>query len=435
MFDARAAKALKAGDHLTVPQAPGLRLVATQTLKTWLYRYRSPVDDRLRQVRIGHWPAMGLPAAIAAWERLRAERVAGGDPAAERRAARVARQVAEASTAMTVRRVCDEFLLDYQRRVAPRTYTWAAQLLGDAVLGELSGRPAAEVSRREAFAAIECVADRPVAAAKLRQLLGQAWDLALDAGRLGDDVPNWWRQIMRGKLVSKGKIVGGQHQGQALKRVLSEAELAALIPWLPNFTRDVEDALVLYLWTGCRGAEIVGMARAELSEEADGLWWTIPRERRKTRKHADTTDLRVPLVGRAEAVVRRRLLAAPGERLWPSRSALGHVHQKALGVAVWCHMPECELRPEWVRPRLPVVGWAPHDLRRTARTQLAALGCPDDVAEAILGHKVQGVAGVYNRHRYDAERREWLDRLAVRLEQIAGPAPALSAAGGVTRQA
>jgi len=29
--------------------------------------------------------------------------------------------------------------------------------------------------------------------------------------------------------------------------------------------------------------------------------------------------------------------------------------------------------------------WAPHDLRRTGRTMLAALGCPTEVGEAILG--------------------------------------------------
>jgi integrase len=424
MFDARAAKALKAGDHLTVPQAPGLRLKATQTLKTWVYRFRSPEDGKLRQVRIGHWPALGLPQAIAAWEKLRAERVSGVDPAARKRAAKKEAEAIRAAKSFTVRRVCDDFLADYQGRVAEKTYRWADQLLGDEVLGDLAERPAAEVTRREAFAALERVADRPVAAAKLRQLLGQAWDLALDAGRLEEETPNWWRQLMRGKLVSKGKIVKGEHQGQAIKRVLSEAELRLLLPWLPNFTRDIDDALRLYLWTGCRGAEIVGMRRSEITEEADGLWWTIPKERRKTRKHSETTDLRVPLIGQAEAVVRRRVDAADADVLWPSRGALGHVHQKALGVAVWTHMPDCELRPEWSRPRLPVVNWAPHDLRRTARTLLAALGCQDEIAEAILGHKIEGVKGVYNRHRYDRERREWLTLLAAHLDGLCGPAPA-----------
>ncbi len=48
------------------------------------------------------------------------------------------------------------------------------------------------------------------------------------------------------------------------------------------------------------------------------------------------------------------------------------------------------------------------DLRRSARTLLAAMGCPGDVAESVLGHMIPGVAGVYNRHQYDAERVEEL---------------------------
>ena len=71
-----------------------------------------------------------------------------------------------------------------------------------------------------------------------------------------------------------------------------------------------------------------------------------------------------------------------------------------------------------MRPELPVSHWAPHDLRRTSRTLLAALGCPHEVAEAILGHVLPGVAGVYNRHKYDSEKREWLTRLATHLEHV-----------------
>jgi len=47
------------------------------------------------------------------------------------------------------------------------------------------------------------------------------------------------------------------------------------------------------------------------------------------------------------------------------------------------------------------------------------MGCPEDIAEMILGHMLEGVRGIYNRHKYDKERREWLTRLSERLEQIA----------------
>lgn len=417
MFDARAAKLLKAGDHLTLDAAPGLRLVATETRKTWTYRYKSPADGRMRQVRLGHWPAMPLAAALAAWERAKQARDGGADLAAEKRQRRAAVAQERAGSAYTVRRLVADFLAGYQGSVAPKTYREAERLL-QRELDAINDKPAASITRADAFDLLDGMRGRPVVAAQLRQQLGAAWDRALDAGRLPPDAPNWWRLVLRGKLRSKGKVVDGKHQG-VQKRALSEDELRLLLPWWPNFSRDVQDALTMVLWTACRGAEVVAMEAGEISEEPDGWWWTIPREKLKMRRNPLLTDLRVPLVGRALAVVTRRLQATPAGFVFPSRGASGHIEQKALGVAVWTHMPDCKLREEWIRPRLPVADWAPHDLRRTARTLLAALGCPAEVAEAILGHLLPGVQGAYNRHTWDAERRLWLTRLSVRLAELA----------------
>jgi integrase len=417
MFDARAAKGLKAGDHLTVVDAPGLRLVATAKRRTWTYRYKSPVDGRMRQVALGQWPAMGFPAALAAWERARAARNAGGDLAAEKRERRQAATAQAAAERYTVRKACAEYLAAYRGNVVPKTYAEAERLF-DVELASIADLPAADLTRAHAFDLLDAMRERPRVASRLRQLLGAVWDRSLDAGRLPPEAPNWWRLVLRGKLPSRGKTIAGKRTG-ATKRVLTDGEVRQLLPWLPNFSRDVDDALVLYLWTCCRGAEIMAMERAEISEEPDGLWWTVPKAKLKMRRNPQLQDLRVPLVGRAEAVVRRRLAAHDKGWIFPSVGRTGHVEQKAVGVAVWSHMPYAGTRKEWGRPRLPVTHWAPHDLRRTGRTMLAALGCPDGVAEAILGHLPPGVQGAYNRHGYDAERRVWLTRLAAHLEQLA----------------
>ncbi len=75
-------------------------------------------------------------------------------------------------------------------------------------------------------------------------------------------------------------------------------------------------------------------------------------------------------------------------------------------------------RPDVTRTRLSVTHWSPHDLRRTARTMLAGLGCPNDVAESILGHVQPGIQGVYNIHTYDKERRVWLQCLSDKLDTL-----------------
>jgi len=422
MFDARAAKALPPGGHIIVPGAPGLRLVATETLKTWTFRYRSPVNGRMRQMKLGGWPAMGFPAALAAWERVKTARDAGADPAVEKRQRRAEATVQVRATAYTVRRACDDWLTGYQGTVAPKTYAEAARLLR-VELGQLADRPAAELTRGDCFELIDGKRHKPVVAGQLRQVLGAVWDRALDAGKLPDSAPNWWRLILRGKLPSKGKVIAGKNIG-AVKRVLSDDEVAMLLRWMPNHSRDIADLLTLYLWTCCRGAELVCMERSEVTEEQTGLWWTVPREKLKMRRNPLTTDLRVPLVGLAEAIVRRRLDAAAGTWLFPSRGKSGHIEQRAIGVAVWVHFPGERSHADWIRPRLQMQSWAPHDLRRTGRTMLAALGCPAEIAEAILGHQQPGIQATYNRHSYDAERRHWLTLLSQRLEVLCAQGPA-----------
>lgn len=423
-FDARAARQLRPGEHMIVEGCPGLRLVAAATRATWTYRYKSPVDGRMRQIALGHWPAMGLPAAAGAWSAARARRDAGEELAQQRRDARrdaamSARQ--RGAGTYTVGALAADYLAGHirQRRVAKGAAEVAR--LFDRHLADIADLPAAALTRAQAFNLLEARADTPVQTNMLRQELAAAWDYAADAGRLPDTAVNWWRLVMRGRLRSKGPMRHGVHSGTA-KRVLNAAELGQLVRWLPNFTRLVGDALTLYLWTGARGAEIVAMEAREIAQEPDGWWWTVPKAKTKNARRDNAADLRVPLVGRALEVVRRRLDLIGGDGyIFPSRPdrSAGHVEQKVVGVAVWVAMPYCQTRPQYHRPRLPVTHWAPHDLRRSVRTLLASMGCPSDVAESVLGHMLAGVEGVYNLHRYDAERRHWLTLLSAKLEEFA----------------
>lgn len=286
----------------------------------------------------------------------------------------------------------------------------------DTMLGPLEAETASTVTRRQCFDLLESFQHIPVQAANLRAELGAAWDYALDAGRIPESTPNWWRQIMRGRLRSKGKKIAGESIGTS-KRVLSAAEAGALIAWLPNFPRLIEEALTVYLWTLARGAEIMAMESKEITKEKDGWWWTVPKAKTKNARHANATDFRVPLVGRALDVVRRRMEVHEGF-LFPSAGESGHAEQKSIQTAVHYHQPYSKTRLEHARPRLQVTHWSPHDLRRTSRTFLTSLECPDDVGEAMLGHMQEGVKGVYNLHTYDKQRRAWINRLSTHLEEL-----------------
>lgn len=327
---------------------------------------------------------------------------------------RLAQEHGEAARkAYTVACVADDYWYGHVRLSRAQKGANEVRRMFDTMLGRTGNVPAHELTRAQAFDLIRSFAESaPVQAQKLRAELGAAWDYAIDSGRLPESCPNWWRSILRGKIRSKGKRIAGQRIGTA-KRVLSAQEVGQLIRWLPNFTASVEDVLTLYLWTGTRGGEIVAMRGDEVAQEGDILWWTIPKEKTKNARHAKATDHRVPLFGRARNVVLRRKERFGDGFLFPARTkTVQPVAQNTILVAVYYHQPYSRVRPENDRPRLTVTHWSPHDLRRTARTLLAQLGCPDEIGEAIIGHMRPGIVGTYNLHRYDAERAEWLASVA-----------------------
>lgn len=424
VFDARRAKALEPGEYMIIEEAPGLRLVASASRKTWTYRYKSPVDGRMRQVAIGQWPAVSYAAALGQWSQLRSQREAGEDVAVAKRQSKMpVRRTRARGADYLVAHLLDDYLEGHvKRHRKPKGYAETTRLLGAQYTGPIRGLAPSAVKRVDAFELLEDLAARaPVLANTLRTELGAAWEYALDAGRIAEDVPNWWRQILRGKLRSRGRIVDGEHQGR-VRRVLDAQEVAELIRFLPNFSQLIDDLLTLYLWTGARGGEIVQMHASEISQESDGWWWTVPKEKLKTGRHDLAVDFRVPLLGRALVVVRRRLaLYQSGYLFQPvNRNARSpHVEQKVVGVAVWCARPGVKSREGEPLKVLRIEPWAPHDLRRTVKTTLASLGCPEGVSEAVLGHMPPGIVGVYNRHTYDKERRLWLGLLSEHWEKLA----------------
>jgi integrase len=69
-----------------------------------------------------------------------------------------------------------------------------------------------------------------------------------------------------------------------------------------------------------------------------------------------------------------------------------------------------------------VSDWTLHDLRRTVVSGMARLGVAPHVADKVLNHQsgtISGVAAVYQRHEFLAERKEALDRWANHLEVLA----------------
>lgn len=412
-FDARAVRLMPPGTDAVIDGFPGLRIAASATRRTWIYRYKSPVDGRMRQTKLGEWPAMSHGAAVAAWEATRSLRTSGTDVAMSKREKRRGEAVAKPE-GYSVKQLCEDYLTGHvEKRRKPKGAKHARWQF-EKLIPSIAGIQAASLTRSQAFDALAALSHTPAQAQMVRADLSAAWNYALDSGRLPDTAPNWWSQVMRGRLKSIGKRQGGELRKE--KRVLSRDEVREVLLWLPNAAETLREVLTLYLWTGTRGAEIVAMEGREITEEPDGLWWTIPKAKTKNARHDNATDLRVPLFGRAADIVQRRVKEHGKSRLFHG-TRREQLEQKAIQQSLYRWMPYSKGRS--YQPRLKVANWSPHDLRRTARTMLAGLGCPREVGESILGHMLPGVEGTYNRHSYDSERRVWLGRLDAELERIA----------------
>jgi len=416
-FDARQAKLLQPGQHIVVDGCPGLRLTCTETRRTWAYRYQNAAG-LMKQIKIGGWPEMPVSAAAAKWQELRARRDGGEDLTKTRKGTHILRTLDEG---YTLGQMVEDYASGYlAKRREPRGAKAVHQRLSEAI-AEHADLPASAVNRRFVFDLIEGLSDRPVLAGSVKTEMGAAWDYALDAGRIPDDSPNWWRLVTARKLRSLGAVRGGKHKGTA-KRTLSDTEISTLFRVdMGRFSQQVQDFLTIQLWTCTRGGEIVQMHGNQITDEADGMWWTVPKAMTKGAHRAAAADLRVPIVGRALTIVGRLRTDRDGW-LFPSVSrsgAIGHQVQTYMQSKVNYLQPYCKSRPDHVRERLTVTHWSPHDLRRTGRTMLAAMGCPAVVAESILGHVQPGVRGIYDQYAYDKERRHWLTLLSDRLESLA----------------
>ncbi|MDF0607084.1 integrase family protein [Neisseriaceae bacterium TC5R-5] len=413
MFDAKQAKQLLPGQHLKIDRCPGLRLEATAKHHTWTYRYKSPVDGGMKQIKLGRWPALSFAQAMGEWDKARQQREQGKDLALEARSARqTAKQATKRNspTHYLVSQCVEAYCQHLEKRRKARSVQEMRRMF-NTMLGPLAEVNVIEVSRAIAFSLLESHMDRPAITNVLRQELAAAWNYALDAGRIPEETPNWWSRVMRGKkLKSKGRKIDGQYIGTR-RRVLNDTELGQLFSFLPNFSLAVQDVLLLYLATGCRGGEIVQIEGSEITEENGVLWWIVPKAKTKNARFDHATDLRVPLWGWGREIVLARKARYGHGYLFPGQSTYSKpLDQEGIAAAVRYFMPNSKARPHCNRHRLDVTNWSPHDLRRTVRTGLSALGCHADVAEAVLGHLPTGIKGVYDRHNYEQERVLWLKK-------------------------
>jgi len=173
-------------------------------------------------------------------------------------------------------------------------------------------------------------------------------------------------------------------------RVLSDEELAAIWRAAAEMTMPFGVIVRLLILTGQRVSEVAGMRWSELSADLDT--WIIPPERTKNGV-AQVVPLAAPARELLKAIPRVSDLAMPGRNTASPFNGWSKSRAKLVATS-------------------GVTNWTLHDLRRTMATGLQRLGVRLEVTEAALNHisgSRAGIAGVYQRHDWAAEKRAALD--------------------------
>jgi integrase len=198
--------------------------------------------------------------------------------------------------------------------------------------------------------------------------------------------------------LSPAKEVAAPARERARDRVLGDEELARIVRAARQINRPYGGIVELLALTGRRREEVAQLTWEEL--DLASRTWTIAASRTKNGKahsvhlsaEAIAVLMRMPKLGKF-------VFSLTGKKPFQSFSAAKRYLDKLSGVSDW---------------RL-------HDLRRTCVSGMARLGVAPHVADKVLNHQsgtISGVAAVYQRHEFLAERRDALEQWGAHLANL-----------------
>jgi integrase len=395
----RAVQALKPGEtiwdagHNEAVRGFGVRRQRGDAV--YVIKYR--VFGRQRFVTIGRHGAPWTPdKARREAKRLLGLVAAGKDPQAEKAEAR-------AKAADTLGKVADDYLKHAKKKQKPRSYAETERHL--------------LINWKPLHVASVFHLHRRHIAARLAELENERGAVTAARGRAAlSAMFNW--AMREGFDIPANPVFGTNRPAEpkSRQRVLTDGELAEV--WSACRDDDHGRIIKLLMLTGQRRDEIGGMRWSEIDEDKN--LWTIPGFRTKNhREHiVPLSDAALALVSASPRRTDRDNVFGDGPRRNgdDQRGFSGWSKAKA---ALDQRILEARQQTDPKAKRLP---WRLHDLRRTCATVMAdRLGVSPYILEAVLnhvsGHKA-GVAGVYNRAKYEAEMRHALQRWAVHIKTI-----------------
>ena len=339
--------------------------------RTWHVQY--DYGGRTRRMSLGSVAVMTIVQARAAAQQILAKVKLGQDPAADKAAHKL--KLNDTAGALIV-----PYLERQAKRLKPRSLEEMTRHLRRQA-APLHTTPIIDLDRRTIVTLLNTIAasSGPTASNRVRASLSAFFGWCVGSGYIEANPVSYSPRVP---------------ENSPRKRLLSDDELSAIWSVLGD---DVYSVIIrLLLLTGCRRAEIGDLTWQEI--DFPGARLVLPPERTKTkREHI------VPLSDPALTV----LQAQPRDRPHVfGRGSGGRGFQDWSGSKA-----ELDARLAAAGHKLPP--WSLHDFRRALSTAMnERLGVRPEVVEAILGHIIPGIAGVYNLAQHVEERRRALAKWA-----------------------
>jgi integrase len=362
--------------------------------KSWISRPR--VGGRQQTLTHGTFPVVPLQLAR---ERARAVERAIAEGVTDRAALRAIARGADpkhpfGSPLDTVAAAVAEFITRYLhgRRRAPAYIRGVERRFANHVLPTFGKRSIRGITRREIVELLDRVHDRkgPVAAnlvlANLNTLLRWARERELVAA-----------------VVTEGITPPGEQRRR--ERVLDDRELALVMRAARRLGFPYGTYVQLLILTGLRRGEVAGLRWDEVDFASGTI--TIPAARMKGRKaHL------IPLAPATSSLLDHCPRHGP--------FVLGNGGARPLTSFLWTKRQVDRLTSE-------IAPWVIHDLRRSVATGLAKLGVARFIVARVLAHTDTTITGIYDRHEYQSEKKQALERWAAHVTGLLQPQTAETA--------
>lgn len=395
------------GKQQTLNDGQGLQLRISQggSSYIWFYQYRHPTNGLKQRIEYGSYPLVSIDDARLSHLKTKKLLKQGIDPLELREQQRLEAEhkrlmLEQEKTRLenTIEVLCWRWFNNYVIRNR-RDPQYAKRLIEVDIIPALGKVVVTDARRDQLVGTIEDIVARgsPGQAREVLSVLKQIFAYGEQVGVV---------ELSPITSVKAATLIGKK---KARKRNLTLDEVRAVWLTLPNLGLSEQTVLAikLLLVTGQRRGELISARWEHIDWET--LIWAIP-----TSKNGKSN--KVPLSLLAKQLFRElELLAMGSPWCFPGQNG-EHMDEKSITRAV------ARKQPFFLLNGINIPHWTPHDLRRTAETQMLALGVPPHIAKLATNHTIKtgvsAVFGIYAHYDYLTEIRQAMTLWAERIDSL-----------------